>query len=768
MRFLRSHLLNFVIILFVSVLLTRHLWSTSAWLETHDGLFHVIRLEEMTKMVKLGQFPVRWAGNLDNGFGLPLFNYVYPGIYYLGLPLTLLGLPAIWVIKLLFCAFYFFGALGIYTALSRSRLAVLAAILFLLTPYVLLNIYVRGALGELAAIALMPWVVWSLADLKHKGLRWYQPLPYFFLFISHNFISFLFLPLYLGLTFLTRIPIKKSLLNLLLSLGLAAFFVFPMILERGYLSSVAANNYTYPYDSHFVYPLQLISSPWGYGASISGLDDGMSFQLGLPHLAVLILALIAFRSRRNPDFTLWLIVTITALFFTLPASTFLWQLVPPLRIMQFPWRMLAFTSLALPFLLIHSLSGFGKKIRLLVMFFLFAGFYFAYRYSTPPYTMNQEQFATQMFIHREKTTTASRLELAPRWAPVEERWKGEDLRLYSGNAEYSVESGTPISLIFNTQSEDGAVFQFRRNYFPTWYAQDENNQSVKLTNSSEGEVLINVAPGTHTYELKLRQTPVELLGNTVTILSLFAILALMFKTKLKKLIDDKYPDWDISIALRYLPIADDLRIRLKDSDRVLEVGSEITGITPYLPRPVTGLDRGFDYSRQNQFLQPVVGSATAIPFADRSYDYVLSVDVLEHIPPRLRAKAVREMLRVTKKKLYLTFPVGKQSMQADHLLDQYFYRQNGRHFTYLTEHVKNGLPDENFIPDLVAKAPGVWELTSRPNTSLFLWIMLLKLGLSNIPWKTSLYRRLLLLIPLLKHLNFPPAYRRLYILTRKT
>lgn len=242
----------------------------------------------------------------------------------------------------------------------------------------------------------------------------------------------------------------------------------------------------------------------------------------------------------------------------------------------------------------------------------------------------------------------------------------------------------------------------------------------------------------------------------------------MFKTvrqKLKNALDNRYPGWDLTIALRYLPIVDLIKANHRKGDKILEVGSEIQGITPYLQLPVTGVDLGFDYARRNKWLTPVEGSAAKLPFPDQSFDYCLSVDMLEHLPKDIRKKAVEEMLRVTRKRIYLSFPCGPESEGVDKELDEYFYRRNGHHYDYLAEHVELGLPPCELVPKLIADNPD-WSLEVRGNTSLWLWSLLLKMGLSNTQWQTSLYRRLLFLLPILKYLNFSPAYRQLYIITR--
>jgi hypothetical protein len=63
-----------------------------------------------------------------------------------------------------------------------------------MTPYQFLNIIVRGALGEILALGLIPWVLCSFASLAaaKNSLKWYHPLPLALLLIAHNFLGILF------------------------------------------------------------------------------------------------------------------------------------------------------------------------------------------------------------------------------------------------------------------------------------------------------------------------------------------------------------------------------------------------------------------------------------------------------------------------------------------------------------------------------------------------------------------------------------------------
>lgn len=529
---LKKHLPWLAIIVFVSLFLTRNIWDTRAWNETHDGIFHVIRADEMFEMLKEGQFPVRWAGTLDNGFGLPIFNYVYPLPYYLTSPLMAVGLSAKWAVKFVEVATFLLGGLGFYAffAGKSKKLATVVALLYLTTPYLLLNVFVRGALGEFLAMSLIPWVLVAHQDLVNKDkLRWYHPIPLALLFLSHNFLSFLFLPIYLSFVIKANKAIIYSLLGLGLSLALAAFFILPMALERDLIASASTGNFTYSYADHFIYPQQLLFSDWQNGHSVSGTDDGMSFQLGIPHIIVFLLGLITIVVNKKLRGNLWLPVLIFSVlvFLTTPLAATFWQFLLPLQIIQFPWRLLALSAITLPIIAFYVLDKISKRyLPFLIGGLLLVSMAFAVKYSKPHIFQSIEQFQLQFNIHRNKTSTSSRRELLPLWSSFEEQWKGdEEIRVLKGAAEIGVIKNTPTTMeISSVTSDPDTLYQIRRNYFPAWQAKDQEGRLVTLIPSDEGEIILKPEQGKHTYRLEVRNTLTETLGNLTTVVTIAAIV----------------------------------------------------------------------------------------------------------------------------------------------------------------------------------------------------------------------------------------------------
>ena len=165
--------------------------------------------------------------------------------------------------------------------------------------------------------------------------------------------------------------------------------------------------------------------------------------------------------------------------------------------------------------------------------------------------------------------------------------------------------------------------------------------------------------------------------------------------------------WNIDPAWRYAAVIDQLRDIWRDDITIAEIGSGAAGITEFLDHPVTGVDSAFERTddKANPLLTQVVGTATDLPFADASYDVVLSLEMMEHLPDdEVRAQALREMLRVTKPggRLVVTFPAGRTAERLDAWLNAAYRRRHGKDHPWAVEHLENGLPDAEAIARLAA------------------------------------------------------------------
>src|SRR3989344_2815451 len=267
---------------------------------THDGEWAVIRLADMFRTLRDFQIPARYSEALNFGYGYPLFNFAYPFPYYLGVVIHFLGFGFVNTIKVLFAGSVIFSAFFMFLAsksLWKNNWAGIASsILYIYFPYRMVDLYVRGSIGESLSFVLFPLLFYLAIKLTDKPsflLIGGIAISVAFLIMTHNIMTVLFMPLYILFILIQKIlentkAIKPFFLSIILGFGLSAFFWIPALYEKSniLLSKIPIADR----DLYFVSLPQFLYPRWGYGSPIG--PNGFSYQLGIAHLAIFIVVVL--------------------------------------------------------------------------------------------------------------------------------------------------------------------------------------------------------------------------------------------------------------------------------------------------------------------------------------------------------------------------------------------------------------------------------------------------------------------------------------------
>lgn len=331
----------------------------------HDDL-QVLRVYEMRQCIQDFQLPCRWSKNLGFGNGFPIYNYygVFP--YYVGGVVSFL-VGYVTATKILFFMATFGAAISMWL-LGRELFGkypgIVASALYVYAPYRALDIYVRGALAEAWSIALLPLVMYGFLKLgRESKQRWFllSTISMFALLTSHNIMTLFFGPILVLWVIWCGWEDKKSLIRLMVSflLGviLSSFFLVPAFMEKGLIQNETLTRFDLDFRVHFVTINQLFFSRfWGYGASVQGPWDGLSFQVGWPHWWLVVFSfgclVVLFGRAKQRDFKKAVLLIGLflnfglAVFMTHNKSAFIWEALSILQFAQFPWRFLALVMLS--------------------------------------------------------------------------------------------------------------------------------------------------------------------------------------------------------------------------------------------------------------------------------------------------------------------------------------------------------------------------------------------------------------------------------------
>jgi len=510
---------------------------------------HIADLYQMIRAIGSGQLPPRIAPDMSYGYGHPLFNFYYVLPFYLGSFIFGLTKSLIDSYKIITLITIPLSSVAMYYWLKQHTskfLSVAGAILYVYTPYRAADLYVRGSLGENYAFIFFPltalFVYKSInkKDLKFIGLL---GLSVAALILSHNLSPIIFLP-WLGLYALVLAwkkgikNILKPIYGMLLGLGASAYWWFPALIEKGLL----VKQTLFPYIDHFPFIKQLIIPYWGYGSSVWGPTDELSFQIGVVNLILALLAGIWFLRRKvKKNFSVTFLIIcyfLSAVFLMNIRSNFLWKAFFLADYIQFPWRLLMITTfLSSSLVIVFNRKKLSSKILATSIVILSMLLTLNYFKPSEYYYPDDDYFLKRFFANR--TIEGERDNISDQYKHYSEDYLllpltvGErpsslpDAKIMSSDAE--VVSIRKISAV-NYESEivadtdSHAAINFY--HFPGWQLKVDGEIVSAEILKPLGNMSVEIPPGTHTLSVEWKETPLRKAANVASILSIMIIMGL--------------------------------------------------------------------------------------------------------------------------------------------------------------------------------------------------------------------------------------------------
>jgi len=508
----------------------------------HDDM-QAMRLLQMDKCIKDGQIPCRWVPDMGYGYGYPQFNYYAPLPYYIMEGFHLIGFSYLDSVKAFFVLTVLISAWGMYllgSTLWGEKGGFLSALFYIYLPYRAVDMFVRGAVGELAAFSILPFLfLYSyriVEDKKNATLGF--AIAASTLFTSHNITAVMILPLlFLWTIFLKRITLRKIPYQQILknlfkgfawSLGIASFFILPAWFEKNLVHIESLKGGYFNYVSHFVGLKTLIfGNYWGYGFSEAGSFDEINLSVGFLQLIFAFIGLFGlWISKKAKEFKLAVFLMIAAffsIFMIHPRSVFIWRSLHILEYFQFPWRFLIIsgflTSLvagATTFLVKKNKTIKYLTISVISMLFIFYASFFK-----PREWLNisdEDKFSGNSWSLQQ---TVSILDYLPISANSSPRDKAPDEPIFDGEV-LAKELGTNWQKwILSSESQTQVILPVY--YFPNWQV-EVDAKVVDISPAGDlGLVSFNIESGVHNVYAKLHDTPIRSFSNIVSLGSLLAI-----------------------------------------------------------------------------------------------------------------------------------------------------------------------------------------------------------------------------------------------------
>lgn len=519
----------FGILLCIPVILP---YFSRGFFPTHDGEWAVVRAGEMFREIRDNQFPPRYSGVLNFGYGYPLFNFAYPLPYYLATILHLLKFGFVDSIKIIFASSVFVSFFGMYClskAFWKSTYAgLLSAILYIYLPYRLVDLYVRGSIGESIAFALFPLIfLCAVKFIKNPKKLIFSPLLAFLvaaLILSHNIMAVYMLMLF-GVFFLAVLIFEKRASAFLLlssfvwGFFLSSFFWVPALFEKNNIllsvTPIADRNL------YFVKLNQLIVPSWGYGTPTDA--NPFTYNLGIPQvigfiLVIFILGVFWEKHIKNKIFIFFAILTIVLSLMMFSFSSIFWKL-PLLSEINYTWTLLLPIGFLMTFL--TGLLSFSKKTQIIGIVLIVLAVILSLPNAHPSTTVNR---GDSFYLTNEATTTSSN-ELMPLWVNKIPAKRFDNKIETSGQVTNLFYSSNKISFEINTSKKE--LVTVNQIYYPGWRVYVDGKEA-KITYKNPMGVMQFQAPlGDHVVLLRFTETKTRIFADLLSLLSLLSLCVYM-------------------------------------------------------------------------------------------------------------------------------------------------------------------------------------------------------------------------------------------------
>jgi hypothetical protein len=532
-----------------------------------DFGFHLLRLVQLDTLLRQGVLYSRWAPDMALGYGYPFFNFYAPLSYYIAEIPRLLGLGLQTAVIATFALATIGAGLAAYR-LARDhfspRSSLVAAVAYAYAPYLAYDAYFRANLAETVAWVFPPLALWAIGRLARRGERRYLAytvLAYAATVLTHNVFALIFSPLLAAYGLATVLahsptadaegstcPPTRSRLAitgsaLLLGLGAAAFFWLPALAERSYVhSDRLLVPPVFVYWNNFIDLQELIAAPRAIHPDL--LNPSPPRALGLIPVLLGVPALVGLRRFRDRPRRVQIAFFAAALaiyaWLTTASSQFVWDNVPLLEYVQFPWRLLGPAALCLAMLIAAAAellpaNRWGSLLAAAAIALLVGGALF---WLEPRYCSDMEAPTSADIAKFELAThtigTTAKGEYLPRTVAA----VPEDIASTALDPA-DLPAGTTVArqgkLSIGAELTITATHPFTAVYngfhYPGWQVKVDGDPVPTAPDTPHGRITFHVPEGRHRVSIRLRETMLRLGADGISLACLVLTVGLLVRPR---------------------------------------------------------------------------------------------------------------------------------------------------------------------------------------------------------------------------------------------
>ena len=509
-------------------------------ISAHDSMAGYVRALSMSRYMGHGQLLVRWAPEINWGYGYPVFNFYPPFFSFVSVIFFQLTHHMALAVNLALIMFWVLSAIGMFLFARESwgdEGGMLSAVLYLYAPYHIVDIYVRGAFAEFSSFAILPYLLLAILKTSRKPSLGYMLLgiaSVFVLSLTHNIMSMLFFPvavayiIYLFFTGNRSGWIFPAGGIIVIGLMVSSFFWVPALLEKKFLSLGFLVSMRYDFHKSFI-TLGNLFWPWNNGAM-----DSVTFHTGVINTFLCLGSLAylpkIFKINRQTGlgYVFFLIVGVLAVFFSLPGSHFFWEHIHLLSYIQFPWRFLTIIAFAMSFL--GGSAGLLIKDHLLKRIALgFIGILVM--------VFSLKSFPDISYIYQLRTVdnfvALGEGEYTPKWVMIPpDKRPDSKFEIVQGRGQIGeVKALDPVHYETTLSTLVPSVVCFHTFYFPGWQVLVDHQSINPYIKNPFGLILFHVPQGEHDIQVVFGPTPARIAGVLISWAGVLLLIGIVLWVK---------------------------------------------------------------------------------------------------------------------------------------------------------------------------------------------------------------------------------------------
>jgi 6-pyruvoyl-tetrahydropterin synthase related domain len=496
----------------------------------HDVEFHLYSWLEVLSQWKQGIVFPRWAALAHFGYGEPRFIFYPPASWALGaglstiFPWTLVPNIYLWLILV---------AAGVSMFLLAQRWldrrdATFAAVAYALNPYHLVIVYWRSAFAELLASSLLPLLLLLLLRANEKGRHviiglalvlggaWLINAP------AAVMIHYSLALLIMVIAWQRRSPqvLLVGMAAVILGAALAAFYLLPAIYEQRWVNiAQAVSAGSRPVDNFlFVHTDDAVHDAFNRLVSWMAIAE------------ILLTFAAAWAARRwgSRHRELWYALvawTAACAVLMLAITGPLWNVLPKLRFMQFPWRWLL--CLGIPFTLLVTVGVRRWTARVAVYLATLCVLAFVWQHFQPPWW----DTAADLREMQDNMATGAGYEGTDEYTPVsaDPSSVDKDARRVTvdgpAHAAIRVSQWSAEKKLFTADMSGPDNLALHLFNYPAWRVEVNGRRVQAGGKEGTGQMLVPVDAGVNHVQVTFARTWDRRLGGWISLLALILLVA---------------------------------------------------------------------------------------------------------------------------------------------------------------------------------------------------------------------------------------------------